>query len=87
MRNFGMFYRQQVDLSDLARRRNERMRNSLKSKLNDPDMQAVPRALLRAAQRAREIARQHGTGIIVMRDGRIVEEEPTDLDIEALLRD
>ena len=63
------------------------MRHSLKSKLPDPDMQAAPRALLRAAQRAREIARQNGRGIIVVRDGRIVEEEPTDLDIEALLRD
>lgn len=63
------------------------MSSSLKSKLDDPDMQAAPRALLRAAQRAREIARQHGARIVVNRHGRTVEEEPTDLDIEALLRD
>ena len=62
------------------------MSHSLKSKLPDADMQAAPRALLRAAQRAREIARQHGRGIVIIRDGRLVEEEPTDLDIEALLR-
>ncbi len=51
------------------------------SQLPDPDMQAVPRALLRAARRAREIARQHGTGIIVMRDGKVVEEPVTDDDV------
>jgi hypothetical protein len=55
------------------------------SKLPDPDMQAVPRALLRAAQRAREVARQHGTGIVVIRDGVLVEEEPTDLNLDELL--
>jgi hypothetical protein len=39
-------------------------------------MQAAPRALLRAAQRAREIARQTGTKIVFVRDGVLVEEDP-----------
>jgi hypothetical protein len=46
----------------------------LVSKLNDADMQAVPKALLRAARRAREIARQTGTAIVVRRNGELVEE-------------
>lgn len=33
-------------------------------------------ALLRAAQRARELARQTGTKIVVMRDGELVKEIP-----------
>ena len=52
----------------------------MQSRLSDPDMQAAPRALLRAAQRARELARRMGTGVIVMRDGVVVEEEPIDLE-------
>lgn len=35
------------------------------SHLPDADMQAVPRALTRAAQRAREIARQTGTELLI----------------------
>ena len=45
-------------------------------KLADPDMQAVPAALFRAAQRAHLIAHQAGTGVVVMRDGKVVEIEP-----------
>jgi hypothetical protein len=37
-------------------------------------MQAAPRALLRAARRARDLARATGTPLIVVRDGRLVEE-------------
>ena len=59
----------------------EPLSDDLVSHLDDPDMQAAPRALLRAARRAREIARQHGTGIIVMRDGKVVEEPVTDDDL------
>lgn len=44
------------------------------SKLPDADMQAVPAALLRAAQRAREIARQTNTAVVVRVDGQLVEE-------------
>jgi hypothetical protein len=37
-------------------------------------MQGAPAALLRAAQRAREIARQTNTAIVIVRDGVLVEE-------------
>ena len=52
------------------------------SRLPDADMQAASAALLRAARRAREIAQQTGTEVVVMRDGKLVEErqaasEPT----------
>ena len=46
------------------------------SKSTDPDMQAVPAALFRAARRAHLIAHQAGTGVVVMRDGKVVEIEP-----------
>lgn len=42
----------------------------------DPDMQAVPIALMRAAQRARQLARQTGTKLAVMREGKLVELDP-----------
>jgi hypothetical protein len=44
------------------------------SKLPDADMQAAPKALLRAAQRARDIARQTNTPLVLVRDGVLVEE-------------
>ena len=46
------------------------------SRLPDPDMQAAPAALMRAVKRAHLIAHQTGTGVIVMRDGKVVEIEP-----------
>ncbi len=46
------------------------------SNSTDPDMQAAPAALFRAAQRAHLIAHQAGTGVVVMRDGKVVEIEP-----------
>lgn len=52
------------------------MRDQLRSRLADADMQAVPRALLRAADRAREIARQSGTPLIIVRDGVLMEVDP-----------
>ena len=48
------------------------------SRLPDDDMQAAPAALLRAAQRAREVARQTGTAIVIVRDGVLVEERCDD---------
>jgi DNA-directed RNA polymerase subunit K/omega len=45
-------------------------------------MQGVEAALLRAARRAREIARQTNTPLIIERDGKIVEEWVTDIDDE-----
>ncbi|HYK03105.1 MAG TPA: hypothetical protein VE974_15200 [Thermoanaerobaculia bacterium] len=56
------------------------MSNDLESKLPNADMQAAPRALLRAAQRAREIARQTNTALVIVRDGKLVEEIVTDSD-------
>jgi broad specificity phosphatase PhoE len=40
---------------------------------SDPDMRAIPAALRRAAQRAREIAALTGTAVVVMEGGRLVE--------------
>jgi hypothetical protein len=37
----------------------------------DPDLQHVSEALLRAGQRARELARQSGTGIAVVMNGEL----------------
>jgi hypothetical protein len=42
----------------------------------DDDMRGVKAALLRAAKRARDLARQTGTSIVVMRDGKLVHEVP-----------
>jgi hypothetical protein len=41
--------------------------------LPDADMQSAPRALLRAAQRAREVARATRTPLVVIVDGLLVE--------------
>jgi len=41
-------------------------------------MRAAPKALLRAAQRAREIARQTNTRLVLVRAGELVEEIVTD---------
>jgi adenine/guanine phosphoribosyltransferase-like PRPP-binding protein len=45
------------------------------SGLADADMQAVPAALARAAQSARELAARTGTPLVVARDGKLVEAE------------
>jgi len=54
------------------------MKNPLQSELPDADMQAAPRALLRAAQRAREIARRTKTPLVIVRDGHLVKEYVAD---------
>ncbi len=41
----------------------------------DSDTEGALAALIRAGQRAREVARQTGTAIVVVRDGEIVEEK------------
>ena len=46
------------------------------SGLDDPDVQAAPAALVRAARRAHLVAHQTGTGVVVMRKGKVVEIEP-----------
>ena len=52
------------------------------SALPDADMQAVPAALARAAQRARKIAASTGTPLIIRENGKLVEEmiPPSDED-------
>ncbi|MGH9549903.1 MAG: hypothetical protein ACRD3W_11030 [Terriglobales bacterium] len=45
-----------------------------KSIADDPDMQKATTALIRAAKRARQIAQQTGTAIVVVRDGELVRE-------------
>lgn len=58
------------------------MRDPLQSQLPDADMQAAPRALLRAAQRAREVARRTKTPLVIVRDGELVEEFISDAEAE-----
>lgn len=43
---------------------------------NDEFAQAVGRALRRAARRAREVARLHGTPVWVIKNGKVVALEP-----------
>ena len=54
---------------------------------NDTDTEGVTAALMRAARRAHLIAHQAGTGVIVMRDGKVVEIEPDPDMYRELLKD
>ncbi len=54
------------------------MNDTMVSNLPDADMQAAPKAMLRAAQRAREIAWQTNTPLVLVRDGVLVEEFVTE---------
>jgi hypothetical protein len=49
------------------------LNSSVVSRLADADMQAVPAALARAAQSARELAARTGTPLVVSRDGKLTE--------------
>jgi hypothetical protein len=49
---------------------------SEKQKERDPDLINAEVALKRAAQKARLRAGQAGIGVIVVQDGRIIEEQP-----------
>ena len=44
------------------------------SQLPDKDMQNAPKALVRAAGRAKKLAEQTGAPFVVMRDGKLVQE-------------
>ena len=46
------------------------------SKLNDPDMQAAPAAMERAVRRAHWVAHVHGTTVLVVENGEMVEVAP-----------
>ena len=54
---------------------------------NPDDTEGVTAALMRAAKRAHLIAHQAGTGVIVMRDGKVVEIEPDPEMYAGLLKD
>ena len=56
----------------------------MKESLPDPDMQHATAALIRAAKRARQIAAQTATTIVVVRDGKRIREFPTQHDEPAL---
>ncbi len=47
-----------------------------KSHKPDSDMENATKALIRAGKRARELAAQTGTRIVVVRDGKLVREVP-----------
>lgn len=47
----------------------------------DPDLQRVSAALLRAGERARELARQTGTGIAVQINGELRILQPAEQDM------
>ena len=52
-------------------------------KLPDKDMQNALKALVRAAARAKELARQTRTEFVVIRDGKLVREIPPLLTAES----
>jgi hypothetical protein len=58
------------------------MKSTRESKLPDADMQAAPGALRRAADHAREIARQTGTPLIIVRNGVLMEVDPDDVSLD-----
>ena len=43
---------------------------------DDAETEGVTAALMRAARRAHSIAHQTGTGVVVMRDGKVIEIDP-----------
>ncbi len=54
---------------------------------DDTDTEGITAALMRAARRAHIIAHQTGTGVVVMRDGKVVEIEPDPEMYSAIGRD
>lgn len=55
--------------------------NTRKKIIHDPDLAKVEAALLRAGERAREIARETRTPLIIYKDGKIREYEVYNEDI------
>jgi hypothetical protein len=53
---------------------NQSVDASKKSKKRDPDLAAAEIAMKRAAQKARERAIQMGSGVTVLKDGKIIVE-------------
>ena len=61
------------------------MSDKLRSKLDNADMQAAPQALLRAALRAREIARRTGTRLVVVHNGVLRELDPDGPELQSII--
>ncbi len=55
---------------------NERKQHIPVPEFDNKDTQGVLAALYRAARRAHRVAHQHGTGVVVMREGKVVTIEP-----------
>ena len=55
------------------------MNDKLISDANDPDLRNIDAALKRAAERAREIAKESGTQLVVNRGGKTILIDPKDL--------
>ncbi len=55
---------------------NQQINLNAENKEQDPDFLGAEIALKRAAQRAREQAKQTGIGVVILKDGQIVEEPP-----------
>jgi len=58
------------------------MKNLRESKLPNADMQAAPKALRRAADHARVLARQTGTKLVIVRNGVLMEVDPDDVELD-----
>ncbi len=58
------------------------MKNLRESKLANADMQAAPKALRRAADHARDLARQTGTKLVIVRNGILMEVDPDDVELD-----
>jgi hypothetical protein len=58
------------------------MKNLRESKLPDVVMQVAPGALRRAAGRARDLARQTGTKLVIVRKGVLMEVDPDDVELD-----
>ncbi len=58
------------------------MKNLRESKLANADMQAAPKALRRAADHARNLARQTGTKLVIVRNGVLMEVNPDDAELD-----
>ncbi|WP_295427300.1 hypothetical protein [uncultured Thiodictyon sp.] len=59
------------------------MNRDIVSHLPDADMQAAPAALLRGGRRARELARQTGTGVVMQGGARVEDTSAADTQADA----
>lgn len=54
----------------------EKLDSTTGGKKRDPDFINAEIALKRAARKARQLAQQSGIGVVVLQDGKIIEERP-----------